>query len=297
MSKLQDAEIILDDAGLASNPRSLGAVEARELTDKIRRTLEFTWDMVSLAYKGQAWSVLGYASWDEYCTREFGSQRIAIPREERQEIVSSLRESGLSIRAISTVANVSYGTVRNELSKGGSQASEQNCSLEDSGDKAPLKIEGKNGKFYDRADPKPAAPAPTKVTKPEATFDENQLPEDGGIFPLDATEVLDRNAKARVQNVQRLTGSSGKYSQAPLPLVIQLAGQIAHTSAGSDDLDLEESTALVDNGSRAVLVLSQVLKTVDTKVIVDAVTKQKIRANLNDAMNTIDEVLTLLEEG
>lgn len=297
MSKLQDTEIILDDAGLASNPRSLGAVEARELTDKIRRTLDFTWDMVAMAYKGQAWSVLGYASWDEYCTREFGSQRIAIPREERQEIVSSLREAGLSIRAISTVANVSYGTVRNELSKSNEESGEQNCSPEDSEQKVTPKTEGKDGKFYDRVDPKPAAPAPTTVTKSEATFDENQLPEDGGIFPLDATEVLDRNAKARVQNVQRLTGSSGKYSQAPLPLVIQLAGQIAHTSAGSDDLDLEESTALVDNGSRAVLVLSQVLKTVDTKVIVDAVTKQKIRANLNDAMNTIDEVLTLLEEG
>ncbi|MGP4991750.1 hypothetical protein [Glutamicibacter ardleyensis] len=297
MSQLQEAEIIVDDAGLASSPRSLGAVEARELTDKIRRTLEFTWDMVATAYKGQAWSVLGYASWDEYCTREFGSQHIAIPREERQEIVSSLRESGLSLRAISTVSNLSYGTVRNELSKSSEESGEQNCSPEDTEQKVTPKIEGRDGKFYDRADPKPAAPAPTTVTKSEATFDENQLPEDGGIFPLDATEVLDRNAKARVQNVQRLTGSSGKYSQAPLPLVIQLAGQIAHTSAGADDLDLEESTALVDNGSRAVLVLSQVLKTVDTTVIADAVTKQKIRANLNDAMNTIDEVLTLLEEG
>lgn len=297
MSNLHEAEIVADITDVSvSDSRVLESNEARELTDKIRRTLEFTWDMVASAYKGQAWAALGYSSWDEYCTREFGSQHISIPREERQEIVGSLREAGMSIRAIAVATGTSKDTVARSLSSIPTVSNETVGIPSD----AP-KIEGRNGKFYERSAPKPVTQETVSTSAQHetsgASFDEDQLPEEAGIFPLDTSAVLDRNAKVRVQNVQRLTGSSGKYSQAPLPMVIQLAGQIAHTSAGSEDLDLEETTALADNGSRAVLVLSQVLKTVDTTVILDAMTKQKIRANLNDAMDTIDEVLTLLEEG
>jgi transposase-like protein len=52
--------------------------------------------------KPRSWSALGYESWDDYCTREFGTSRLRLPREERSEVVSSLRESGLSIRAIAS---------------------------------------------------------------------------------------------------------------------------------------------------------------------------------------------------
>jgi len=52
--------------------------------------------LVKQAYTERAWDALGYASWDEYCTREFGTSRLRLPREERAEVVASLRESGLS---------------------------------------------------------------------------------------------------------------------------------------------------------------------------------------------------------
>lgn len=65
----------------------------------------------------RAWSVLGYGSWDEYCTREFGTARLQLPREDRREVVASLRDSGLSTRAIASAVGIDQKTVRNDLAE------------------------------------------------------------------------------------------------------------------------------------------------------------------------------------
>lgn len=52
------------------------------------------------------------------CTREFGTSRLRLPREERAEVVASLRESGLSQRAIASATGLSQDTVRRDLSAG-----------------------------------------------------------------------------------------------------------------------------------------------------------------------------------
>ena len=78
----------------------ISASQARELTDRIRVGVEAVWELVKQAYQSRAWAVLGYESWDDYCTREFGTSRIKLPREERQEVVSSMREIGMGTRAI-----------------------------------------------------------------------------------------------------------------------------------------------------------------------------------------------------
>ena len=54
--------------------------------------MEVAWDLVIQAYSQRAWIALGYQTWDEYCTRELGASRLRLPREERQEVVASLRE-------------------------------------------------------------------------------------------------------------------------------------------------------------------------------------------------------------
>src|SRR5436190_22662885 len=76
--------------------------QARRVTEQIKLDLINVWRMIADAYKGRIWIPLGYSNWDEYCTTEFGTSRLRLPREERTEIVSSLRESGLSIRAIAS---------------------------------------------------------------------------------------------------------------------------------------------------------------------------------------------------
>lgn len=94
---------------------TLGPGPARVLTDQIKVGVEAVWALVKQAYTQRAWSALGYASWDEYCTREFGTSRLRLPREERAEIVASLRESGLSLRAIASATGLSHEQARRSL--------------------------------------------------------------------------------------------------------------------------------------------------------------------------------------
>lgn len=96
----------------------LDAVEARAITDQIKTGVEAVWHLITRAYTERAWSALGYSSWDDYCTREFGTARLRLPREERAEVVASLRESGLSLRAIAAATGVNRETVRQELAGG-----------------------------------------------------------------------------------------------------------------------------------------------------------------------------------
>jgi len=92
------------------------AAEARALTDQIKVAVEGTWQLIKHAYMGRAWDALGYSSWDDYCTREFGTSRLRLPREERQEVVSSMREIGMSTRAIASATGQSQRTVVKALS-------------------------------------------------------------------------------------------------------------------------------------------------------------------------------------
>lgn len=91
------------------------ADEARRLTDKIKVGVEGVWHLIEEAYTSRAWAALGYKSWDDYCTREFGTSRLRLPRENRPEVVASLRESGLSVRAIVAATGAGVGTVHRAL--------------------------------------------------------------------------------------------------------------------------------------------------------------------------------------
>lgn len=93
----------------------LAPVDARALTDRIKVGVEAVWELIKQAYTQRAWSALGYSSWDDYCTREFGTARLRLPREERAEVVSSLRDSGLSLRAIAAATGISHEEARRSL--------------------------------------------------------------------------------------------------------------------------------------------------------------------------------------
>lgn len=110
----------------------LDSARARVLTDRIKVGIEGVWHLIAEAYTERAWAALGYSSWDDYCTREFGTSRLRLPREERQEVVSSLREQGLSLRAIATVTGDSVRTIRRELS-GGANATPEPVEVDPSG--------------------------------------------------------------------------------------------------------------------------------------------------------------------
>jgi hypothetical protein len=121
------------------------AQDARLITDRIKTAVEATWELIKEAYTRRAWSALGYDSWDDYCTREFGTSRLRLPREERQEVVASLRESGMSVRAIAAATGISKNTVTSDVSQIGTPDSD------------PIPVTGTDGKTYTPPAPKPPA--------------------------------------------------------------------------------------------------------------------------------------------
>lgn len=115
------------------------AAQARELTDRIKAGSEALWELIKQAWVSGAHHALGYSSWDDYCTREFGSNRIRIPKAERPEEIASMRSLGMSTRAIATATGVSKDTVRREIATGANE---------------PVDVTGVNGKIYT---PRPAS--------------------------------------------------------------------------------------------------------------------------------------------
>ena len=136
----------------------LSSVDARELTDRIRLGVEAVWELVKHAYVSRAWSVLGYDSWDDYCTREFGNSRLQLPREERPEVVASMREIGMSTRAIAAATGLGHGTVARNLPSGVPNGT-------------PAPVEGLDGKTY-----QPRLPAP----EPDSGLAEGNVGAGGG---------------------------------------------------------------------------------------------------------------------
>lgn len=106
------------NAVLMAATLAVSAEQARNLTDRIKVAVDGTWLLIQEAYTSRAWASLGYASWDDYCTREFGTSRLRLPREERQEVVASLREIGMSVRAIASATGTNRETVRQEIAGG-----------------------------------------------------------------------------------------------------------------------------------------------------------------------------------
>jgi len=158
-------------------------------------SVEAVWHLISQAYTTRAWSALGYASWDEYCTREFGTSRLRLPREERSEVVSSLRESGLSLRAIAAATGDSLGTVQAESS------GVQNRTPAPDAEPAQS-ITGTDGKTYQRPEPKRhLSPVPDADEFPaKATKHRRPLDESFWQAAYDLTKVTERIVRLVIHN-------------------------------------------------------------------------------------------------
>jgi len=89
--------------------------EARALTERIRLAADDLWELIVIAYQSKTWKVLGYDTWDDYVGRELGDLKIRLPKEDRREIVATLRDNGLTLSAISAATGYDRKTVTNDL--------------------------------------------------------------------------------------------------------------------------------------------------------------------------------------
>lgn len=108
-----EAEIL--EAEIIESTAPLDAATARNLTRQIRVGLEGTHALIIEAFKGRAWKAMGYPTWDAYCQGEFGTLSLQPPREDRQQVIGSLREAGMSVRAIAASIDMSKTHVTREL--------------------------------------------------------------------------------------------------------------------------------------------------------------------------------------
>ena len=142
--------------------------EARDLTNRIRQSVSVAWAQIAKAYQGRAWLALGYDSWDDYTDAEFDGARLRLPREERTMVVASLRDAGLSTRAIAAATGVSRPTIQKDLTEqvvNSLPPADPDDEIVDaeviSEPPAPQTVTGVDGKSY-TLKPKPEPPAPRR---------------------------------------------------------------------------------------------------------------------------------------
>lgn len=153
----------------------LELAEARELTDQIIDTGVVLRELIVRAWEEDAWLVLGYDSWDDYCAQELAELELP-PRDERREIVATMREHGMSLRAIAAATGVGQTTIRRDLS--GVPFPQENSTPEvepevidaEPAPESRPPIKGRDGKSYPRPKPTPPAPPPPPRPQPMLTL-------------------------------------------------------------------------------------------------------------------------------
>lgn len=275
---------------------ALTAEAARDLTDQIRVGLEGVFQLIKAAYRGRAWVSLGYASWDEYVTREFGNLHLRPPREDRQEVVRSFREIGMSIRAISTATQLGSGTVRRAIGPAGVPNGTPGVSV---------KVQGQDGKSYAASRPKRLiepisedASAVQAVTKSElgspSVDDVLDFPAStAGVEPLDLAERAGKGHERVLRMLREFHGSGS----AALPMTIKLASQVSGLVSpltGNSEVSGQRLHELAFDVSRGVRTLSHVAVTLrDSAMAGDS--EAAIKANLRDSVDELDRVLRRME--
>lgn len=101
---------------------------ARALTTRIRRSVEDLLPLIRAAYQRRADLALGYSSWAAYCDAELSGMRLNLGK--RQQAVATLRDGGMSTRAIGLAVGASEATVRRDLSTASHDAVERVKSLD-----------------------------------------------------------------------------------------------------------------------------------------------------------------------
>lgn len=93
----------------------LNIEDAKQRLDRVKSGVERIWDDLVALYQGRAWIALGYQSWDALCDAELDGARIALPRQQRREVVADMRQAGMSTRAIASAIGVSRDSVHKDL--------------------------------------------------------------------------------------------------------------------------------------------------------------------------------------
>lgn len=251
--------------------KTLDESEARELTERLRGALQGVYDLMVEVYQGRAWEALGYSSWVEYCEVEFAQMNLQPAKNDRHEVVMSMREAGMSVRAIGAATELSVGTVQRELS-----------SAEDAG--VPNGTRGMDGKTYS---------APKRTTKEE-------VPEvlEGEFVDLDA--ALDQDAGEF--GIEMLTPPAPPSLSAtdsleelePLMRALSQTSQEGKRALAGGGLAKITHEGLVRETAHAVVTMAGVLDSVNVGAARKS--RREVQKALDCAVTTLDKLRQELGE-
>ncbi|GAA3278524.1 hypothetical protein [Nesterenkonia halobia] len=310
---------ISESFSLGSSDGDLTAQEARQLTDQIKTGLAVVWEHIIRAYQGRAWLALGHQTWDQFIQREFGSMNLQPPREEREQTISSLRDAGMSVRAIAAATQLGRGTVGRAISSSHAgvptgtpdgESSEQMMPT----DPTPAPIQGIDGKQYAAARPRsgddehkePASDEP-RVPGQISIADElgedagdavsgsvlGMSPEEAGI-PVVDIEATEANHREQSRRDLREFHASG---QAAVPMTIKLAARLSASvvpAMGDSPLTDEERVGVISDSARCVRTLANLLSrtaAAPEALAADDAAAEEVMSNVTDAVEDLSRAV------
>lgn len=248
---------------------------AEELTRKIRVELVSAYSLIVEAFKSRAWATLGYDSWDAYCQGEFEGMSLQPPRNERLQVIQSLREAGMSSRAIASATSLSQSMVTRELSKNQGAPGESN-------DSAGMPITGLDGKTYSQK------PAFIDVPLDDSLLDLSA--EEFGIglkTERPAPRIIEKPRGIKIPGVPGAAALSSSLSK-----VTESAKSALAVCATQGD---EFPVAGLLEASRSIVITSGIVSeaNVDIQTISD-VDRAALRGDLQDAVDRLNRMLDRL---
>lgn len=220
---------------------TLSEADARKLTEQIAEGLADVHELIVQAWEGQAWRSLGFASWDAWIDENFRGLQLRPPREQRDEVVQSMRETGMSIRAISQATDLGAGTIHRAAAAGVPNGTPE---------EGPSNVVGLDGKTY-------TPPARSLPTAEDAAEFEDVPLDDLGIPMVDPSNLPGRAAKV-------LSGDVIEPVEAPVPRNPGEVDRASQPEKPAEDVAAESVSwwegpreALVEAESRCVELLKQ----------------------------------------
>jgi hypothetical protein len=131
---------------------------ARARAERIRKGLRDYLETVAefaLAFERADWQVLGYPTWQDYLDGEYGADRLRVPEIHRTQAVATLRQVGMSTRAIGSALGISKDTAAREVAAVAAET-----------DDLPATVRSLDGRERPATRPAPAAQVPAVVVRP-----------------------------------------------------------------------------------------------------------------------------------
>ena len=279
---------------MTTNTAPLSQADARELTDQIAEGLADVHSLIVQAWEGRVWEPLGFETWDAWIDANFRGLQLRPPREQRDEVVQSMREAGMSMRAISQATDLSYSTVQRAA-----RAGDPNGSPEESSN-----VVGLDGKSYKK--PKKSVPTAEDAAEfADVSLDGLGIPmvDPANLPGADADQVLSGDVlDPEAASGQESTPTESAWWEEPRQALLEAESRCAALLKQrkaeprlTEDPQDPGPSQLTMAAARTVLAAGGVIVDLGVEDL-DGESQEALRKVLSTVMTSLDGVIGDLEE-